>query len=99
LQIFEAGDTMPFMTIKIIKEKMSQGELRLLAKEFYEDMVKGVVDVERKVIALGGELHADAETILLDHGSRQEHLWGFNIFLNASKEERIIELCTFNGSR
>lgn len=41
-------------------------------------MVKFVVDVERGVIAVGGDLHADAEDILLQSGSRQQDLWGAN---------------------
>jgi len=38
------------------------------------------VDVERRVAAVGGELHADAEALLLAHGSRQEDLWGANYY-------------------
>jgi hypothetical protein len=38
------------------------------------------VDVERGVIAIGGELHADAEQLLLDAGSRQADLWGANYY-------------------
>jgi hypothetical protein len=41
-------------------------------------MVKFVVDIDRKVLAVGGELHADAEALLLERGSRQESLWGGN---------------------
>ncbi len=77
------------MEIKIIKEKILLEEFNRLAQENYGDMVKGVVDVTQKILALGGELHADAETLLLENGSKQEDLWGFNIFKERSKEERI----------
>jgi hypothetical protein len=43
-------------------------------------MVKFVVDVEREVAAVGGELHADEEALLLEDGSRQEDLWGGNYY-------------------
>lgn len=43
-------------------------------------MVKAVVDVDRHVIAIGGELHSDDEAALLDDGSRQENLWGINFY-------------------
>jgi len=43
-------------------------------------MVEFVADVGRGVIALGGELRADAEQVLLDAGSRQEDLWGANYY-------------------
>jgi len=54
-------------------------------KLYFEDMVKYVVDVQRRVIAIGGELHADAEQILLnlEDGSRQEDLWGANYYPGA----------------
>jgi hypothetical protein len=43
-------------------------------------MVKFVADVERGVIAIGGELHADAESVLLEQGSRQQDVWGGNYY-------------------
>lgn len=46
----------------------------------YSDFVKAVVDVSRRVMVVGGELHADDEAILLDEGSRQENLWGINLY-------------------
>lgn len=52
--------------------------LRVLIDRFFEDMVKYVVDLERGVAAVGGELHADAEALLLEAGSRQQDLWGAN---------------------
>ena len=38
--------------------------------------IKLAVDVERDVLAGGGELHADCEQALLANGSRQEDVWG-----------------------
>ncbi len=45
-------------------------------------MVKGVVDVEQGVIAIGGEYHIDANNILIQNGSQQKNLWGFNVRLD-----------------
>jgi len=44
----------------------------------FKDMVKYVVDVRTRVVAIGGDLHADAEQLLLAQGSRQADLWGAN---------------------
>ena len=77
------------MDIKIIKKRISHKDLQKIAEENYGEMTKGVVDLKQKIIALGGELHADAETILLEQGSKQVYLWGFNIYPAKSKEERI----------
>jgi hypothetical protein len=46
----------------------------------FGDMVKAVVDIERGVMAIGGEMHADEEAVLLDDGSRQSDLWGINLY-------------------
>jgi hypothetical protein len=74
-------------TITIIEERIARQELARLVEEFFGDMVKIVVDVRREVIAVGGELHADAEQLLLEQGSRQADLWGANYYPGRSAEE------------
>lgn len=66
--------------IIIIHEKISQEELSALCKEHFDTMVKFVADVVRGCLAVGGELHADAETRLLEDGSAQSDLWGGNFY-------------------
>jgi len=61
-----------------VDSRIDPAELRRLVESHFEDMVKYVVDIERGVAALGGELHADEEALLLESGSRQEDLWGAN---------------------
>ncbi len=63
--------------------------MKQAAAESYGDMVKAVVDVEQKLIALGGEMHADAEALLLERGSKQTDLWGFNIYPDKLPAERL----------
>ena len=38
-------------------------------------MVQLVVDVEKEIIAVSGELHADAKMELINLGSEQDNLW------------------------
>jgi hypothetical protein len=64
--------------IVVLEGPIAPGELKRLVERFFGDMVKYVVDVRRDVIAAGGELHADAERVLLARGSRQADLWGAN---------------------
>lgn len=66
--------------IVIVVKKISKKELKQLAEKCFGDLVKAVVDVNRGVMALGGELHADEEAELLKDGSRQENLWGINLY-------------------
>ena len=77
------------MDIRVYKTKVSLSELEALAQQTYKDMVKGVVDLKNGTIALGGELHADCEEVLLEQGAAQFDLWGFNIYPSRSKHDRI----------
>lgn len=77
------------MDIRIIRNKITKVELEEVAKEFYVEMVKGVADIERGIIALGGEWHMDANQVLIADGSSQPNLWGFNVYLNKTKGERV----------
>ena len=71
--------------ILVLGRRIERAELARLARLF-GDMVKYVADVERGVIAIGGELHADAEQILLEHGSRPADLWGANYYPGQGRE-------------
>jgi len=51
--------------------------------------VKAVVDVDREIMAIDGELHSDEEALLLQQGSRQQHLWGINIYADLEGADRI----------
>lgn len=77
------------MEIRIIRDTMTKTELRAIAAQQFGDMVKAVVDVNRGIMALGGELHADEETLLLEDGSHQENLWGVNLYLDRPASEWI----------
>ena len=68
------------MSIWIVREPVSLDELRGIAGKQFGDFVKAVVDLGRGVMAIGGELHADEEALLLEDGARQADLWGVNLF-------------------
>jgi hypothetical protein len=73
----------------LVDKKISIKELQNLARNSFGDMVKAVVDINKKIIVTGGELHSDEETFLLDMGSNQTDLWGVNIYPFSPKTERI----------
>lgn len=66
--------------MKIISSPISAEGLGPIAQERFGDMIKAVVDLDKKIMVIGGELHADEEALLLDNGSRQNTLWGINIY-------------------
>lgn len=44
--------------------------------EVFGSYIKLAVDVQREIVAGGGEMHADCEQALLADGSRQADVWG-----------------------
>ena len=67
------------MEIEIIELAVPLEHLRKLAECGFGNLVKAVVDVYQGIMAIGGELHAYDEAVLLERGSKQHHLWGINI--------------------
>jgi hypothetical protein len=68
------------MTIEILRQPTRRARLSALAEGQFGDMVKAVVDVDRGVMAIGGELHSDEEAALIEDGSAQANLWGVNLY-------------------
>ncbi len=77
------------MEIRILKAPISLADVAAMAKDQFGEMIKATVDVERKVLALGGELNSDEEALLLENGSSQPHLWGISIYPGKADEDRI----------
>lgn len=66
--------------MKIIKKPISISELNKLAQQRFGNLVKAVVDIEKEIMAIDGELHADEEALLIESGSKQNNLWGINLY-------------------
>jgi uncharacterized protein DUF5674 len=75
--------------IVVLDRRIAPADLARSVRGFFGDMVKYVVDVRRRLIAIGGELHADAEQVLLDRGSGQADLWGANYYPGRGPDECI----------
>lgn len=77
------------MGIALVSKPISTQQLRDAGEDLYGDMVKAVVDVERQVMAIGAELHADEEAFLIEQNSRQEDLWGINLYTERELGEMV----------
>lgn len=77
--------------IRLIKEPINIGALKKIAEERFGDMVKAVVDVEKEIMVIGGEMHADEESFLLDNESAQENLWGINLYPDDFNKTNFVE--------
>jgi len=75
--------------IRLIKDKISLIELKKVAEERFGDMVKAVADLEMGIMAIGAEMHSDEEDYLLERGSKQDNLWGINLYPDNSGEDFI----------
>lgn len=62
------------MKITIIRNRATQEQIREMLEE-PETYIKLTIDVEKNILAGGGEYHADCKEILLEAGSRQEDIW------------------------
>lgn len=61
--------------IYLIREPASQEQIEEML-ELLGSYIKLAVDIERGILAGGGELHSDCEAMLLEDGSRQADIWG-----------------------
>lgn len=73
----------------ILDKKITNSELKEIALNIYEEMVKAVVDVDSGTLAIDADLHSDLEKLLLQNGSSQESLWGFNLYPDADDDNFI----------
>lgn len=55
------------------------------AKVEYKTYIKVTMDVEKEILAIGGEYHFDAEQELLKVGCKQEMIWGGGVDLVAKR--------------
>lgn len=67
-------------SILIPTEQLKAVDLERFRNAPFEKMIKFVVDIRLRKIALGGDMHADAEEELLQAGSEQSDLWGGNLW-------------------
>lgn len=76
--------------MQIIEKQLTLKELDQMAGRLFGNMVKAVVDIDRKLLAVDAELHSDLEALLLEDGSKQKDLWGINLY-PGMKEKDFVE--------
>lgn len=76
--------------MSIVRDSITVAELRRMAAEQFGDLVKAVVDVKQGIMAIGGELHADEEVLLMEEAkSKRESTWGINLYPEKSGDDFI----------
>lgn len=72
-------------------KKISIAELKEMAKKMYGNLVKADVDLAQKKVLVDMDLHSDGEANLMEHGSKQEDLWGINLHPDKYGTDEFIE--------
>ncbi|MBU4458617.1 hypothetical protein KKF60_01815 [Patescibacteria group bacterium] len=75
--------------MKIIIDYITIEELKEMSKKMFESLVKIVVDIEKEIMAVDGELHSEEQELLIENGSKYENLWGVNIYPDNQNEDWI----------
>ncbi|MFO7951575.1 MAG: DUF5674 family protein [Bacillota bacterium] len=77
--------------MKLVDQSITSQELKEMSTNMFDGLVKAVVDIEREVMVVDAEMHADQEDYLLEDGSEQNNLWGINIYPDLEGTENWIE--------
>lgn len=72
-------------------DRISIEELGQMAESMYGELVKAVVDVKKRTMAVDAGLHVDEEQLLLESGSLQNDLWGINLYPDSFGEDDFVE--------
>lgn len=90
---------MPPDEMEVIRESVTAEHLAGLAESGFGSLVKAVVDVDKGIMAIGGEMHADEEAVLLGLGSSQTDLWGINLYPSQYGQSDWIEFDSMTNIR
>lgn len=85
------------MMIIVLDRKITPEEFEH-AREAYPDYIKTVMDVEREILAVGGEYHIDCEDVLIKGGSKPENLYGGGYRIS-TKEVEYMALSNFKPAQ
>jgi len=72
--------------IILLEDRATPIQIQEMLQE-YGSMVKIAVDIRRRILAGGSEMHADCEQVLLEHGSEHGDIWGANWYPGDRKVE------------
>ena len=76
--------------MKILDSPVKKNDLLKNSEVVFDEcMVKGVVDIDKELLAVDAQLHADLEQLFLENNSLQESLWGINLYPEDDGEDFI----------
>lgn len=78
--------------MKIVKDTISISDLKEVCKNGpFAEVVKTVVDIEKKIMAIDAEVHAELRELLIrEEDSHPQYLWGINLVPDRENEGFIV---------
>ena len=75
--------------MQVVKDTISVKELKAMTEKMFGGLVKAVIDIKKEIMIIDAPMHADLESELINNGSKQENLWGINLYPEKSGAEFI----------
>ena len=73
--------------MKLIDKTIPIAELKQMSQMIFGGLVKAVVDIKKEIMVVDAAMHADEEQELLKQGSKQDDLWGINLYPELTGED------------
>ena len=90
--LYHGGRFAIIICMRILEKPITKSDLIKESENFIEEnAIKAVVDVEKGLLAVDSPMHYDCEQLLLSEGSRQQDLWGINLYLDEEEIDDIVE--------
>ncbi len=90
--LYHGGRFAIIICMRILEKPITKSDLIKESENFIEEnAIKAVVDVEKGLLAVDSPMYYDCEQLLLSEGSRQQDLWGINLYLDEEEIDNIVE--------
>jgi len=66
--------------MQIVKDNIKLEELEKISQKMFDNLVKTVVDIDKCIMAIDGEMHVDLEELMLENNCIQKDLWRINLY-------------------
>ena len=83
----------------LLVSRISVSELHAMSEKMSEPLVKGVVDINQRLLVVDAEMHVDQEQLLLESGSIQADLWGINLWPGQFGTDDFVEFDSMSNIR
>jgi len=74
------------MSVVLIQNRLTKEQFEKAKKDYFT-YIKITIDINKKLVAVGGEYHADAEKVILENDGDQQNVWGGGVNLETGEFE------------